>query len=72
MIQTELAGLIKDQAEIQKVWLTLIALWILQEKFESKQDEWKMIARKAKAYIKSQGIAKVDPLLNKINLQVIN
>jgi hypothetical protein len=29
MIQTELAGLIKDQAEIQKVWLTLIALWIL-------------------------------------------
>jgi len=49
----ELAALVKDRSKLEDVWLTLLALWILREKFEKQEDEWQMIAKKAKVYLKT-------------------
>jgi hypothetical protein len=35
---------------------TLIAMYILNYEFEDKEDEWKEIAKKAKKWVKSEGI----------------
>lgn len=32
----ELASMIKDQSKLNEVWMTIIALWILNEKFEER------------------------------------
>ena len=44
----------------------MVALWILQDRFEDAQDEWQMIAKKAKTWLKAQGIARVEPIIKKI------
>lgn len=53
--------------ELDKVLMTIIALWVLKETFEEQEDEWQMIARKAKNFLKSQGITKLEPLYKKIS-----
>ena len=37
-------------------WLTLLSLYILEEKFFDRDAEWKLIAGKAKTYLGSRGI----------------
>jgi hypothetical protein len=49
---------------IDIVVFTLMALWILEQSFEDQEDEWQMIAAKAKTFLKTHGINKVGPLLN--------
>jgi hypothetical protein len=44
----------------QQVWATLLSLYVLSEAFEEKEDEWKLLAQKAKTWLKQQGIAKPD------------
>jgi hypothetical protein len=44
----------------------LVALWLLQDRFEGAEDEWQMIAKKAKTWLKAQGIVKVEPIIKKI------
>ena len=44
----------------------MVALWLLQDRFEDAEDEWQMIAKKAKTWLKAQGIAKVEPIIKKI------
>jgi hypothetical protein len=51
---------------VEKVVLTIMALWLLKVKFEEKEDEWQMIAKKAKAYLKTQGINKVEAIYKKV------
>ena len=53
---------IKDQSEYLQVYLTILALWILKEKYDEQEDEWQMIAKKAKNYLKEQGFEKVEQL----------
>ena len=36
---------------LERAYMTLLALFILQEVFEEKEDEWQMIARNAKTYL---------------------
>jgi hypothetical protein len=67
--QNDLAQFIasKDDVQILDILLiTLVSLFALKEKFEDKEDEWQMIARKAKGYLKTKGIVKVEQLLKKI------
>jgi hypothetical protein len=45
-------GVEVDPAQLEKVVVTIVALWLLQNTFEDKEDEWQMIARKAKGYLK--------------------
>ncbi len=49
-----------------RVLITLVALWILQDKYEDLEGMWQMIAKKAKTWLKKQGIPKVEPFIKKI------
>ena len=64
----EAAGTLKAPAA--GILLTLAALFILQEKFEDSEDEWTLIAKKAKSYLKQAGLQKPDIMMAKINLEV--
>ena len=48
--------------------MTIIALFLLDEKFEESQDEWNLLARKAKAWLKAAGLDKPDKWLEKVSL----
>ena len=43
-----------DGVDKRNVYLTLLALYILEEEFEINQDEWMMIAKKAKDFLTKQ------------------
>ena len=44
-------------------WTTLLALYVLQQKFSDRESEWQLIAAKAKKFLKSIGMAKPDNVL---------
>ena len=42
------------------ILVTICALYILQEYFEAREDEWQLIAKKAKAALKNVAITKLE------------
>ena len=70
-VKNEVLEILNDKTQIDRVWLTVIALWIMKERFDEKEDEWTMIARKSKNYLKKLGINRVDSLFKKLNLEII-
>ena len=50
-VPTPATGLSNDST-----WLTLLSLYIFEEKFFDREAEWKLIAGKAKTYLGSRGI----------------
>ena len=52
------------------VYLTLLALYILKEGFDSKKDEWQLLAKKAKDFLKQCGVKRADVLIKKFSLQI--
>jgi hypothetical protein len=50
-LPTPATGLSNDST-----WLTLLSLYIFEEKFFDREAEWKLIAGKAKTYLGSRGI----------------
>ena len=63
----EVRGLLGSNGGVfEEVWLTLLALFVLQNKFKHKQQEWTLIASKAKAFLKQQGLQKPDNFVKKI------
>jgi hypothetical protein len=42
----------------------------LNEKYGSEEEEWEMIARKAKNYLKAQGLVKIEPILKTIKIEL--
>jgi len=48
--------------DIDRVVFTIMALWVLENAFEDQEDEWQMIAAKARAYLKARNVPKVAPL----------
>jgi len=61
---------IKKGATRESVYLTLLALYILEEAFADKEDEWQLIAGKAKSWLNSAGIPKPAALVRKFNFKV--
>ena len=53
---------------MEQVYLTLLALFILEESFPENAQEWQMIARKAKTYLEQAGVAKPNNLVMKFTL----
>lgn len=49
---------------------TLVALYILTEVFDDKEDEWTLLVKKAKTWLKQQGIDKPESLYKNINLTI--
>lgn len=56
-----------NSALATQIWHTILALFILDEKFDDTVDEWEMIARKAKTWLKQNGVAKPDNFIKKIS-----
>ena len=52
------------------MYTTLLALFILGEKYDDLEDEWQLLAAKAKTYLKKAGVAKPDKVLRQFNLEV--
>lgn len=46
---------------------TLVALFILAEFFEDQEDEWTLVAKKAKTWLKQQGIERPENLIKDIS-----
>ena len=53
---------------MEQVYLTLLALFILEESYSENVQEWQMIARKAKTYLEQAGVAKPNNLVMKFTL----
>ena len=49
---------------------TIIALYVLKGTFNSKQEEWQMIAKKAKDWLKSVKVPNVDKHIKKLKLSL--
>lgn len=49
---------------------TLVALYILMEVFDDKEDEWTLVAKKAKNWLKQQGIDKPETYYKNMSLQI--
>ena len=62
---------LSDPAIKDQVFVTLLAIYLLQEAFGDSEDEWTLLARKAKTYLKSVGVDKPDKLIKKFTLQVL-
>ena len=56
-------------ANAEAVYLTLLALYILQECFDDYEDEWELIARKAKTFLQSSGVQKPDNLVKQFTIR---
>ena len=54
----------------EDIWVTLLAIYILTEVFDSQEGEWTMLAKKAKDYLKQQGVGKPDQLLRKMEFDL--
>jgi hypothetical protein len=57
-----------DSAKEVEIWLTILALYILQKKFGSKEDEWQLIAGKARGFLKANGIPKPETIVKALRL----
>ena len=57
-----------NNADSEAVYLTLLALLILQVCFDDYEDEWQLIARKAKIFLMYEGIQKPDKFVEKFTL----
>ena len=53
---------------LETAFLTLLALFILEEAFLDNEDEWQMIAKKAKTYLEQAGVDKPNTLMRKFSL----
>ena len=53
------------------VYLTLLAIYILQEGFPNDEDEWTMIVDKAIAFLKQAGLQKPATIVKKFSLVVL-
>lgn len=53
------------------VYVTLLAIYLLQEAFGDREDEWTLLSKKATTWLKNAGIAKPQQLINKFALQLV-
>lgn len=71
MLISELQALEKGLlSQSGDVLTTLLALFILQEKFEDREEEWTLLAKKAKNWLKKAGLAKPDQWISKVSILV--
>ena len=51
--------------------MTIIAIYVLTELFSDQEDEWTLLVRKAKMYLKSQGVFNPEILIDQISLVLV-
>ena len=60
-----------DKSALEQVWLTIVALFILERLFKDKEDEWVLIAKKAKTYLKKSGISKPEKIISSLKIELL-
>ena len=55
-----------QESEADGVWITAVALAILEKKFPEDKELWELIAKKAKTFIKSNGKSNFDEIMKKV------
>ena len=53
----KLEALVTKKSNLTWIWMTILALAILERNCQPSKGEWIMIAKKAKAYLKKNGVA---------------
>ena len=59
---------LSNGVELETVYLTLLAIHILQECYEDSRGEWNMIVQKARTWLVQVGVAKPNNLLKKFTM----
>ena len=54
----------------QCLYLTVLALYVLKEVFSEREEEWQLLAQKAKKLLKECGVKSVDGLLKEITIKL--
>ena len=62
---------LKEGADSEAVYLTLLAWYILEEAFSDYEDQWQMIVSNAKAYLEQVGVQKPIQLVKKFTLLLV-
>ena len=57
-------------ADKDVLYMTLLAIFVLTEVFAENEDQWTLLVRKAKTYLKGQGVTKPEKLIREFNLQL--
>ena len=52
----------KYVGEAEEVWGTICAVLVLRLKYAAEEGEWKLMANKAKRWLKARGIADASPV----------
>jgi len=55
---------------VEDILTTIIALYVLEEKYDESYEEWFLVAEKAKAWLNEEGIKELDEWLEKVTLTV--
>ena len=58
-------------ADRDSVYLTLLAIYILEEGFPNDEDEWTLILDKAIAYLQLAGLQRPESIVKKFSLVVL-
>ena len=59
-----------SSADPSMIHFTIIALFILKETFDTKKEEWQMIAKKAREWLKSVKVPYADKHIKKLGLSL--
>ena len=62
-IPSVIADLTENDDVKQTIWATIIALALLETRFNDRESEWMLIAKKAKSYLKKKKITDLKELL---------
>ena len=65
-----LSASLTPEADKETILVTLLAIYVLTEIFDGKEDEWTLLVRKAKTFLKGCGVTKPDRLLQEFKLQL--
>ena len=68
----QLTAKLKQGADRETIYLTLLAIHILTGAYKDKEAEWQQIVNKAKTYLESVGVRKPNALLKKFTLELID
>lgn len=72
-VREHLSALINVDPEADKdtLYMTLLAIYVLAEVFADEEDQWILLVRKAKTFLKKAGIAKPEKLVKLFSLTFV-
>ena len=60
----------KVKCDLETIYVTLLGIFVLTEVYSEKEEQWVLLVRKAKNFLKENGIKNPDKLVRAFNLQI--